>query len=62
VAGERRLRILARLVGDGAPEPEFIRLRAYSFGNDRPLAEVARDVVARRLRFDAGSGEDDPGP
>ena len=40
----------------------LIRLRAYAFGNDRPLAEVAEDVVARRLRFDARSGEKDPGP
>jgi GAF domain len=31
----------------------LIRLRAHAFGNDRPLAEVARDVVARTLRFDA---------
>jgi len=31
----------------------LIRLRAYSFGNDRPLGEVASDVVARTLRFDA---------
>ena len=37
----------------------LIRLRAYAFGNGRPLAEVAHDVVARRLRFDAGSGEND---
>ncbi len=36
------------------------RLRAYAFGNDRPLTEVAKDVVARRLRFDAASGEKDP--
>lgn len=40
----------------------LIRLRAYAFGNDRPLTEVARDVVARRLRFDARSGEKDPAP
>jgi hypothetical protein len=40
----------------------LIRLRAYAFGNDRPLAEVANDVVARRLRFDARSGEKDLGP
>lgn len=40
----------------------LVRLRAYSFGNDRPLAAVARDVVARTLRFDAGSGEKDPRP
>jgi hypothetical protein len=37
----------------------LIRLRAYAFGNDRPLADVAEDVVARRLRFDASSGEKD---
>jgi len=37
----------------------LIRLRAHAFGNDRPLAEVARDVVDRKLRFDAASGEQD---
>jgi hypothetical protein len=31
----------------------LIRLRAYAFGNDHPLAQVADDVVARRLRFEA---------
>jgi GAF domain-containing protein len=40
----------------------LIRLRAYAFGNDRPLTEVAEDVVARKLRFDAASGEKDPRP
>lgn len=40
----------------------LIRLRAYAFGNERPLAEVARDVVARELRFDARNGEEDPTP
>lgn len=40
----------------------LIRLRAHAFGNDRPLREVAQDVVARKLRFDARSGEQDPGP
>ena len=30
----------------------LIRLRAYAFGNDRPLAQVAEDVVARKLRLD----------
>jgi GAF domain-containing protein len=29
----------------------LVRLRAYSFGNDRPLATVAADVVNRALRF-----------
>jgi hypothetical protein len=37
----------------------LIRLRAYAFGNDRPLGKVAEDVVSRRLRFDARSGEID---
>lgn len=31
----------------------LIRLRAYAFGHDRALAEVAKDVVVRKLRFDA---------
>jgi GAF domain-containing protein len=39
----------------------LIRLRAHAFGNDRALAEVAQDVVARTLRFDQ-SGEKDPSP
>jgi hypothetical protein len=30
----------------------LVRLRAYAFGNDRLLAEVAEEVVGRRLRFD----------
>lgn len=30
----------------------LIRLRAFAFGNDRPLGDVARDVVDRALRFD----------
>ena len=40
----------------------LIRLRAHAFGNERKLADVAADVVARKLRFDADSGEKDPGP
>jgi hypothetical protein len=32
----------------------LVRLRAYSFGHDRPLPEVAADIVARRLRLDDG--------
>jgi GAF domain-containing protein len=35
------------------------RLRAHAYGNGRTLAEVAQDVVARRLRFDDRSGEND---
>jgi GAF domain-containing protein len=30
----------------------LVRLRAYAFRSDRLIADVARDVVARRLRFD----------
>lgn len=40
----------------------LIRMRAHAFGNDRALTDVARDVVDRRLRFDAHSGEKDPAP
>ncbi len=40
----------------------LMRLRAYAFGNDRPLTAVAQDVVARTLRFDDPNGEADPGP
>ena len=35
----------------------LIRLRAHAFGNELPLSDVARDVVARRLRFDTPTGE-----
>jgi GAF domain-containing protein len=38
----------------------LIRLRAYAFGNDRLLTDVAKDVVARTLRFDDKTGEKDP--
>ena len=27
-------------------------MRAYAFGNDRLLDDVAKDVVARQMRFD----------
>ncbi|MHB1511040.1 MAG: GAF and ANTAR domain-containing protein [Acidimicrobiales bacterium] len=40
----------------------LVRLRAFAIGNDRPLTEVAEDVVARRLRFDELSGEKYPVP
>jgi ANTAR domain len=29
----------------------FVRLRAYAYASDRQLADVARDIVARRLRL-----------
>jgi hypothetical protein len=34
----------------------FARLRAYAYANDLRLADVARDIVARRLRLHPGSG------
>jgi GAF domain-containing protein len=34
----------------------LIRLRAHAFGHDRQLAEVAKDVVARRFQF-VGDGD-----
>ena len=37
-----------------------VRLRAYAFGNERPLAEVASEVVARTLRFDEREGDHPP--
>jgi hypothetical protein len=39
----------------------LVRLRAYAFGNDRLLADVAEDVVGRRLRFDEHVGRAEPG-
>jgi hypothetical protein len=30
----------------------LVRLRAYAFSHDRLLGDVAKDVVAGRLRFD----------
>jgi hypothetical protein len=36
----------------GVPAGEaFVRLRAYAYGQDRRLADVAGDIVARRLRL-----------
>ncbi len=43
----------------GVPAAEaFARLRAYAYGQDRRLAEVAGDIVARRLRLDRDRGQD----
>jgi GAF domain-containing protein len=37
----------------GIPLTEaLVRIRAYAYARDRPLSEVAADIVARRLRFD----------
>lgn len=37
---------------DVSMEQAFVRLRARAFADQRPLAELAADVVARRQRFD----------
>ncbi|MEW1831193.1 ANTAR domain-containing protein [Streptomyces sp. NPDC088196] len=43
----------------GVPIQEaLLRLRAHAYGSERPLGEVAADVVARRLRF-GGDGDDE---
>jgi len=39
----------------------LVRLRAYAYAHDRPLRDVATDVVARRLRFDDHADSDDHG-
>ena len=36
----------------------FVRLRAYAYSQDRRLAEVAGDIVARRLRLGRDPGQD----
>jgi hypothetical protein len=41
-------------------EAAFARLRAYAYAHERPLGDVARDVVERRLRFDPDPA--DPAP
>jgi hypothetical protein len=35
----------------------FLRLRAYAYSQDRRLADVAADIVARRLRLHRDSGQ-----
>jgi hypothetical protein len=35
----------------------YARLRAYAYARDRRLADVAGDIVARRLRMDPDSGQ-----
>ncbi len=37
----------------------FTRLRAYAYARDRRLADVAGDIVARRLRLSPGAGRED---
>ena len=42
--------MLTEQLGVGIAEA-FIRLRAYAYAHDRRLADLARDIVARRLRL-----------
>jgi hypothetical protein len=43
----------------GVPAAEaFARLRAYAYSQDRRLADVAGDIVARRLRLGRDPGQD----
>jgi len=48
--------MLAEQLGVGITEA-FVRLRAYAYAHDRRLADVARAIVARRLRL-----QPDPAP
>jgi GAF domain-containing protein len=48
--------MVAVQLGVGVAEAT-LRLRAHAFSTDRLVADVARDVVARRLRFDPSDGE-----
>lgn len=50
--------MVAAQLGVGVAQA-LVRLRAYAFGNERPLPQVAKDVVDRTLRFDVRSGEKD---
>jgi hypothetical protein len=48
--------MLTEQLGTGIADA-FLRLRAYAYVNDLRLTDVARDIVARRLRL-----YPDPGP
>ncbi|HZX54480.1 MAG TPA: ANTAR domain-containing protein, partial [Ilumatobacteraceae bacterium] len=36
-----------------AVDEAFLRLRAVAFATDRPLADLARDVIARKIRVES---------
>jgi hypothetical protein len=48
--------IIAQL--EVSPDVALARLRAYAFAHDRPIDAVARDVVARTLRFTEDPSEE----
>ena len=47
--------MLTEQLGTGIADA-FVRLRAYAYANDLRLTDVARDIVARRLRLSADLG------
>jgi hypothetical protein len=52
--------MLTEQLGVGIAEA-FIRLRAHAYAQDRRLGDLARDIVARRVRLSPGpslSGDD----
>ena len=50
--------MLTLQLGIGITEA-FARLRAYAYTHDRRLADIASDIVARRLRLHDAPGQDD---
>ena len=42
-------------------EEATVRLHGYAFANERPLIDVARDIVGRTLRLDDGNDEQQSG-
>ncbi|WP_019073854.1 ANTAR domain-containing protein [Streptomyces hokutonensis] len=47
---------------DVSVQEALLRLRAHAYSSERPLREIAADVVARRLRFTDGFDDDVSGP
>ncbi len=43
-------------------EEALVRLRAFAFGSDRAITDVARDIVERRLRLDDPTEAGEPAP
>ncbi|MFJ6897739.1 ANTAR domain-containing protein [Streptomyces hokutonensis] len=47
---------------DVSIQEALLRLRAHAYSSERPLGEIAADVVARRLRFNDDFDDDVSGP
>ncbi|MFI6409247.1 ANTAR domain-containing protein [Streptomyces sp. NPDC050548] len=47
---------------DVSVQEALLRLRAHAYSSERPLREIAEDVVARRLRFTDDFDDDVSGP